>query len=110
MIKKISIMMLACGLTAGCSVNDAPFVYKVDITQGNVLEQKNVDELAVGMNREQVTFLLGSPVLMNALHSNRWDYYYSYRPEQGKTKRSNMVLHFENNLLVAFEQGDSLPA
>ena len=81
-----------------------PFVYKVAIAQGNVIDPKKMKEVKVGMKREQVAYLLGSPVLMNPLQSNRWDYYYAYTPEHGKSKRSNLVLHFENNQLVAFEQ------
>lgn len=65
---------------AGCSsvpriVNE----YKIDIQQGNVLTQDMVSQLRPGLTKDQVRFVLGSPVLMDMFHANRWDYVYRFQ-------------------------------
>lgn len=53
--------------------------YKIDIQQGNVLTQEMVAQLKPGMTRDQVRFLLGTPLLADIFHEQRWDYVYQYR-------------------------------
>ena len=62
---------------SGCSsvpriVNE----YKIDVQQGNVLTQDMVSQLKPGLTKDQVRFVLGTPVLMDMFHANRWDYVY----------------------------------
>ena len=57
--------------------------YKIDIQQGNVLTQEMVSQLKPGLTKDQVRFLLGTPVLMDMFHANRWDYV--YRLKKGST-------------------------
>ena len=62
---------------SGCSsvpriVNE----YKIDVQQGNVLTQEMVSQLKPGLTKDQVRFVLGTPVLMDMFHANRWDYVY----------------------------------
>ena len=60
--------------------------YKIDIQQGNVLTQEMVAQLKPGQTREQVRYILGTPLLADIFHQQRWDYVYSYR--NGRTGRS----------------------
>lgn len=69
---------------SGCSavpriVNE----YKIDVQQGNVLTQEMVSQLKPGLTKDQVRFILGTPVLADVFHSNRWDYV--YRLQKGNT-------------------------
>jgi outer membrane protein assembly factor BamE len=69
---------------SGCSsvpriVNE----YKIDVQQGNVLTQEMVAQLKPGQTKDQVRFILGTPVLMDMFHANRWDYV--YRLQKGST-------------------------
>lgn len=69
---------------AGCSsvpriVNE----YKIDVQQGNVLTQDMVSQLKPGLTKDQVRFVLGTPMLMDMFHANRWDY--AYRLQKGST-------------------------
>ncbi|MDR3299475.1 MAG: outer membrane protein assembly factor BamE [Candidatus Accumulibacter sp.] len=57
--------------------------YKIDIQQGNVLTQDMVAQLRPGLSRDQVRFILGTPVLTDMFHGNRWDYV--YRLQKGST-------------------------
>ena len=51
--------------------------YKVPILQGNIIEDKDVEQLSKGLTKDQVQYLLGTPMLNSPLHPNRWDYIYS---------------------------------
>lgn len=62
--------------------------YKIDIQQGNVLTQDMVAQLKPGLTKDQVRFILGTPVLMDMFHSNRWDYV--YRLQKGRTGEVEM--------------------
>ena len=75
-MRKILILFISLLFTA-CSV------YKIDIQQGNALDAKKVEQLQLGMSKQQVTFLLGSAMLMDAFHKERWDYIYRLE-QQGK--------------------------
>ena len=72
-----------------CSWVPRPFTeYKIDIQQGNVLTQDMVAQLRPGLSKDQVRFILGTPVLMDMFHANRWDYV--YRLQKGSTGEVEM--------------------
>lgn len=56
-------------LSAGC-------VYQASLSQGNLLDQEDIDQVEVGMTRGQVRFLLGTPMIDDPFHEDRWDYVY----------------------------------
>jgi len=60
-------------------------VYRVDVQQGNLLDQTSIDAVQVGMTRSQVRFLLGTPVINDSFHPDRWDYMYFNRPGRSRT-------------------------
>lgn len=62
-----------------CACSSVPRIiteYRIDVQQGNVLTQEMVSQLRPGLSRDQVRFILGTPVLMDMFHANRWDYFY----------------------------------
>lgn len=82
-------MALLVAILSGCTtvpriVNE----YKIDIQQGNVLTQDMVLQLKPGQTKDQVRFILGTPVLMDMFHANRWDYVYRLR--KGNTSEVEM--------------------
>ena len=96
---RILALCLALSLTA-CS----SWVYRIDIPQGNYLEQKDIDKLQIEMTKEQVKFILGSPVVVDAFNDNTWHYVYRFR--SGKDERFNVQKNFkitfvDNKLLSA---------
>jgi outer membrane protein assembly factor BamE len=68
----LTVMLTALLLASGC-------VYQAALSQGNLLDQEDVDQLEVGMTRGQVRFLLGTPMIDDPFHENRWDYVYFLR-------------------------------
>ena len=76
-----------------------PEPYKIDIQQGNKVEQKNLNKLKLGMTSDQVKFVLGTPMLMNGNNNHRWDYIYYLRAGTGDLKKSRIVLYFKDSKL-----------
>jgi len=73
-------------------------VYRVDVQQGNLLEDGDIDAVQVGMTRSQVRFLLGTPVIADTFHQDRWDYIYYFR--QGRKRnvdRSWLIVYFDGD-------------
>ena len=96
LIKIILISIINLWLV-GCSV------YKIDVQQGNTLDQEQIDQVKVGMNQKQVSFVLGSPMLRDPFHPDRWDYVYSFKPGHGELFKQRLSLFFKQNKLVKIE-------
>lgn len=73
--------------------------YKPDVQQGNTFDDKQVAQLKVGMTPQQVTFILGTALLKDPFHKNRWDYIYSLAKGRAKAERRLLTLYFKNNKL-----------
>jgi outer membrane protein assembly factor BamE len=65
----IAIVLATLAVSSGC-------VYRLNIAQGNLVEQEDLDQVEVGMTRNQVRFLLGTPMVDDPFHKDRWDYVY----------------------------------
>ncbi len=63
-------------IVLGCLVGAAGCVYRANISQGNIVEEEDLDQVEVGMTRNQVRFLLGTPMIADPFHQDRWDYVY----------------------------------
>ena len=92
------LLSLAC---AGC-------VYKIDVQQGNYVTQDLVDKLKPGMTKAEVRGILGTPLLTDAFHANRWDYYFSNKPHRMPEERSGVSIFFQDEKLVSI-QGQGRP-
>lgn len=84
-----------CGtlLLSGCS----SWIYRIDIPQGNYLEQQLIDKLRVQMTREQVRYILGSPVAVNPFNDDKWHYIYTLDKNKSQKHRSELVIHFKDD-------------
>jgi len=85
-----------------------PGVYKIDVQQGNVISQEKVDQLQPGMTRRQVRFIMGTPLMVDAFHQNRWTYMYTMQPGGEEREQEYLSLFFEDNKLARLA-GDFLP-
>lgn len=86
-------------LLAACSVTEKLTPYKIDIQQGNVVTQEMVAKLKPGMTKAQVRFVLGTPLIADAFHANRWDYVYRYQKAGKLTEERKLALFFDKELL-----------
>ena len=79
-------------------------VYEVDVQQGNKLEPQDIESIKVGMTRNQVRFLLGTPVVEDLFRDDRWDYVYYYRAgRSNKPERRWLIVWFDGNLVREIE-------
>jgi outer membrane protein assembly factor BamE len=88
-----------------------PFMqpYRPDVQQGNVVTREMVDQLRPGMSRDQVRFLLGTPMLASVFHQDRWDYIYYLKRGKGSEMQSRkLVVYFKDSRLERFES-DAMP-
>lgn len=83
--------------------------YRIDIPQGNVLEQGQVRMLKPGMTPAQVRFLLGTPLLVDPFRSDRWDYAYVLRKGGKVVEQRHITVMFEDGKLARI-LGDVVPA
>jgi outer membrane protein assembly factor BamE len=92
---------------AGCSsVPRIVSEYKIDIQQGNVLTQEMVAQLKPGLTKDQVRFVLGTPVLMDMFHANRWDYVYRLQKGNGTIEMRQFSTFFDANDKLVRVAGD----
>lgn len=83
--------------------------YRPDIVQGNVISRDLMDSVRTGMSKEQVKVILGTPLLNDIFHTNRWDYVFSYRKGESKEAQLRKVTLFFDNLKLVKIEADALP-
>jgi len=101
---RIFALVFTCSLLLGCGA-----VYKIDVQQGNFLTQDAVDKLKNGMSKAEVRQVLGTPLLVDAFHANRWDYYFSNKERFKAEENKRFSVFFENDKVVRFG-GTNQPA
>jgi outer membrane protein assembly factor BamE len=107
-----ALLLLSFALLSGCGfVPQIPGVkpYRIDIQQGNFISQDLVAQLKPGMSKEQVRLTLGTPLLTDIFHADRWDYVY-YRERPGEKRESRkLTVFFEDGKLTRLD-GDVVAA
>lgn len=88
-----------------CSLSDIPGIYKVEIQQGNLIEEECLSKLKEGMTKHQVLYVIGSPSNIDIFDSNRWEYLFylehgNQDNEDLKKKKQLITLVFKDNKLV----------
>lgn len=73
--------------------------HKVEIRQGNLISPEMLARVKVGMTQMQVKAALGTPLVNDPFHANRWDYIYRFEQEGKLIEEKRMTLYFENNTL-----------
>jgi outer membrane protein assembly factor BamE len=103
-------LLVAVPLVAACNPLTALSVYRMEIQQGNYISQEAVSQLKLGMTKEQVRFVLGTPLVADIFHENRWDYVYRRQRQNSREVEERRVsVFFEGDKLVRLE-GDVMPS
>ena len=107
------ITIVAVLLAAGCSMPKMPDIptltpHKMDVQQGNVVTQEMISKLQSGMTRSQVRFALGTPLVVDPFHADRWDYVYRYDKRGEMVEYRRIVVIFDGDKLARIE-GDVVP-
>jgi outer membrane protein assembly factor BamE len=98
----LSLILLSSAL-ASCSAGLTP--YKMDIRQGNFVTPDMREKLKLGMTRQQVRYVLGTPMINDAFHGNRWDYAYRLERDNKVIEKQDLTLYFEGDNLVRMVDG-----
>ena len=110
MLKIILPLFILCSvLLVGCG-SSAPALkpFKMDIQQGNVVTSKMLLQLKPGMTKSQVRFIMGTPLIVDSFHKDRWDYFYQMRQAGKIIEQRRVILDFEKELLTKV-RGDVVP-
>jgi outer membrane protein assembly factor BamE len=95
LIRLILTLLIITVAGTGCNL-----IYKQNIQQGNAIEQDDLDELYIGMNKRQVLFVLGTPSVQDPFHQERWDYVQTFSRRGGPMVERTVTLKFEDDLLT----------
>jgi len=95
----IPALLVWLSLTSGCSV------YRPEIQQGNILDLDQISKLKPGMSKRQVIFVMGTPLLQDPFHKNRWDYIHTVKPGSRKgISIQRLTLYFDNDSLQRIDK------
>jgi outer membrane protein assembly factor BamE len=100
------VLVTALGMLTACSfdpLTDRVNPYRIDIRQGNYVDQPMVSQLRKGMTRDQVRFVLGTPLVVDPFREDRWDYIYHFQPGKGASERRMISVFFDGGLLERVE-------
>lgn len=110
---KLLIASLSLIPLAGCGSWSNPVAklkpYRIEVQQGNLVTKDMLARLKPGMSPSQVRFVLGTPLIVDPFHADRWDYVYSLQREGKVVERRHITVLFENDKLKGVE-GDVTPA
>ena len=98
-IKQFLFLLISIFLTS-CSI---PKTYEVVISQGNLVDQKMINKLEVGMTESQVKFVMGTPLISDTFYPNRWDYFTSVTQGSKTYTEQKITLYFEDNKLARWD-------
>lgn len=98
-------LILASALLASCGSLDTPLLspYKMDIRQGNYVTPEMRDQLKLGMTKQQVRYVLGTPMIADAFHGDRWDYPYRLEQRGEIVEKRQLTLYFDGDNLARVE-------
>ena len=83
--------------------------HRIDVQQGNKIKPDTLKKLKIGMSRKQVLFVLGTPLLKDPFHQDRWDYIYYLKPGNKTVKQSRVTLYFKKNKLIKIDDSKYAP-
>ncbi len=100
-MKYLKILAYSLSLTVliGCQ-SKLLTVHKIDVQQGNALDIEMVDKIEVGMTQDQVQYVLGSPLITDSFHPDRWDYIYYFIPGYGEREKRQLTLIFDRGEVI----------
>ncbi len=111
-MNKLLIFIIGCAsvILASCSVEHIPGVYRIDVQQGNVVTREMLMKLKPGMDKQQVRFILGSPLLVDTFQPDRWYYIYSFKPGNEHREQRTIITWFNREGKLSHISGQVKPS
>lgn len=109
-----SVLILSGLLLGGCASNDRSrsgilTPYRIEVPQGNYVDQPMLNQVQTGMTREQVRFALGTPLLIDPFRPDRWDYVFRFQHPSGESDLRRATIYFVEGKVTQIE-ADAMPA
>ena len=107
-IHRLILVLLSVLVVSACE-SWLPDAHRPDYTLGNVIKPDALEKIQLGMNKSEIKSILGSPMLTDPFHANRWDYIYRYLPRGRSTEvliESRVTLYFEDDVLVKIDDAN----
>ncbi len=101
-ITQIALIASCVAAISGCA-EWLPEAHKLDLQQGNTIKLAQLEAISIGMPKSEVRKILGSPMLSDPFHNQRWDYIYRFIPNKGFERKSLLTLYFEDDVLVRID-------
>ena len=99
-MKKLVVIFIVFTFFSGCYQG-----YRINIDQGNSVSEEQLEKLKLGMTRKEVQFLMGTPLIKDPFHANRWDYIYnSGTTNKSSAKQNQLSLLFTDDILVGINR------
>lgn len=103
------LLLSACSNSPLRAIANAVTPYRIDVLQGNFVSSEQAALLKPGMPKDQVRAILGSPLLTDIFHSDRWDYLFSIRPGNRPVEQRRLTVFFDAQGRLLRTEGDPLP-
>ena len=103
--KKITqvVLILSCIAALSACAEWLPEAHKLDLQQGNTVKLAQLEAISIGMPKSEVRKIMGSPMLSDPFHNQRWDYIYRFIPNKGFERKSLLTLYFKDDVLVRID-------
>ena len=93
----------SCILAMSACASWLPEAHRLDLQQGNTIKLEQLEGIKIGMAKAEVRKIMGSPMLSDPFHNQRWDYIYRFIPNKGFERKSLLTLYFENDELIKID-------
>jgi outer membrane protein assembly factor BamE len=97
------ILVLCCLTIISSCAEWLPEAHRLDLQQGNTVKLEQLESIKIGMTKAEVRKIMGSPMLSDPFHDQRWDYIYRFIPNKGFERKSLLTLYFEDDVLVKID-------
>lgn len=105
LLKYGAIMLFIGASLTGCQKFHLPEVFKIDIAQGNIVTTEDLEQLQAGMTPAQIEYILGSPLIKDPFHPQRWDYVFTYKIGKGdqETVTQKIQVLFQDGIYAEYK-------
>ena len=100
------ISVFCCLLILSACADWLPEAHRLDLQQGNTVKLEQLEAIQIGMTKTEVRKIMGSPMLSDPFHHQRWDYIYRFIPNKGFERKSLLTLYFEEDVLIKIDDSE----
>lgn len=100
------LIALGCITAVSACASWLPEPHKLDLQQGNTVKLEQLESIKLGMTKSEVRKIMGSPMLADPFHTQRWDYIYRFIPNKGFERKSLLTLYFKEDVLVKIDDSE----